>query len=134
MVLKNIYTKKINLSSPFLYCIVAYQNVSKIIISILTNHIVWITSLPYAISFTDQAGVPLANYFVRSDFLLNSHWLATFLQSKKVESNPTFYCFGTKRGPSYEKICKWKSSFKFKIRYVNKNFVDFIQISSASRV
>ena len=33
------------LSSPFLYCIVAYQNVSKRIISILTNHIIWITSL-----------------------------------------------------------------------------------------
>ena len=28
------------------------------------------------------------------------------------------------------KICKWKTSFK--IKYVNKNFVNFIQISTAS--
>ena len=26
-------------------------------------------------------------------FLLNSHWLATFFEIKKVRSNPTFYCF-----------------------------------------
>ena len=50
-VLKNIYTKKIQFSSPFLYCIVAYQNVSKRIITILTNHIVWITSLRYVILY-----------------------------------------------------------------------------------
>ena len=43
------------------------------------------------------AGFPLATFFVRSDFLLNSHWLATLLEVKKVGSNPTFDCFRTKK-------------------------------------
>ena len=49
LVLKNIYTEEIHFSSPFLYSIVAYQNVSKIVISTLTNHIVRITFLRYVI-------------------------------------------------------------------------------------
>ena len=69
-------------------------------------------------------------FFVRSDFLLYSHWLATFFEVKKVGSNPTFYCFRTKKVASYEKICKGKTSFN--IKYVNKNFVNFIEISTAS--
>ena len=36
-------------------------------------------------------------------FLLNSHWLATFFEVKKVGSNPTFYCFRTKKVASHEK-------------------------------
>ena len=65
-------------------------------------------------------------------FLLNSHWLVTFFEVKKVGSNPTFYCFQTKKVASHEKTCKWKTSFK--IKYVNKTFVNFIQISTASRI
>ena len=37
-----------------------------------------------------------------------------------------------KKVVSYEKIRKWKNSFKKK--YVNKNFVNFIQISTASHI
>ena len=131
MVLKNIYAKKIHLSSLLLYCIVAHQNVSKRIISILTNHIVWITSLRNikhtsgnrllkglalgqlintllsSVSLADWAGFSLANFFVGSDFLLNSHWLETFFEVKKVGSNPTF-CFRTKKVTLYEKIRKGK--------------------------
>ena len=43
-------------------------------------------------------------FFVRSDFLLNSHWLAFFWSKKKVGSNPIFHCFRTKKVASYEKI------------------------------
>ena len=50
--------KKIHLSSAFLYCIIAYQNVSKRIISILTNHIIWITLLRYVI-FNMQVEIDL---------------------------------------------------------------------------
>ena len=52
------------------------------------------------------------NFFARSDFLLNFHWLADFFEVKKEESNPTFYCFRTQRVASYGKIRKWKTSFK----------------------
>ena len=38
LVLKSMYKKKIHLSWSIRYCIIAYQNVSKRIISILTNH------------------------------------------------------------------------------------------------
>ena len=38
----------------------------------------------------------------------------------------------TKKVGSYEKIRKWKTSFK--IKYVNKNFINFNQISTASRI
>ena len=65
-------------------------------------------------------------------FLLNSHWLATFFDIKKVGSNPTFYCFWKKKIASNEKICKWKTSFK--IKYVNKNFVNFMQVSTTSHI
>ena len=71
-------------------------------------------------------------FFVRSEFLLNSHWLATFFEVKKVGSNPTFYCFRAKKVASYKKFCKWKASFK--IKYSNKYLVIFIQISTASRI
>ena len=85
-----------------------------------------------SISLADKAGFPLAIFCVRSNFLLNFHWLATFFKVKKVGSNLTFYCFRKKKVTSYEKIRKWKTSFKFK--YVNKNFVNFIQVSTASRI
>ena len=71
-------------------------------------------------------------FFVWSNFLLNSHLLATFFEVKKVGSNPTFYCFQTKKVVSSEKICKWKTSFN--IKYVNKNFVNFIQRATASHI
>ena len=129
----NSYTKTIHLSLPFLYCIIAYQNVSKRIISILANHIVWITLLHYI----------LLNIQVEIGQLINTllcfHYLGQltkfslfsyFFWSKKVGCNPTFYCFWTKKVTSYEKIRKWKTGFK--IRYVNKNFVNFIQTSTAS--
>ena len=48
--------------------------------------------------------------------------LVTFFKVKKVGSNPTFYCFWTKKVASYEKNCKWKTSCK--IKYVSKNFVN----------
>ena len=72
------------------------------------------------------------NIFEWSNFLAKSHWLAAFLFLKKVGFNPTFYYFWTKKVASYEKTRKWKINFKFK--YVNKNFVNFIQISTASRI
>ena len=62
-------------------------------------------------------------------FLLNSHWLATFFEVKKVGSNRTFYCFRSKKVASYKKIRHWKTSFK--IKFINKNCVNFIQISTA---
>ena len=62
------------------------------------------------------------HFFVQSNFLLNSLWLATFFKVKKVGSNPTFYCFRTTKVGLYEKIRKWKTSFN--IKYVNKNFAN----------
>ena len=59
----------------------------------------------------------------KATFCVNSHWLATFFEVKKVESNPIFYCFRTKKVASYEKIRKWKVSFK--IKYAIKNFCKF---------
>ena len=55
--------------------------------------------------------------------MLNSHWLATFFEVKKIGSNPTFYCFQAKKVASYEKIRKWKTSVK--IKYGDKNFCEF---------
>ena len=83
-----------------------------------------------SVSLADEAGFTLANFFAQSEFLLNSHWLATFFEVKEVGSNPTFYSFQSKEIILYEKIFKWKTSFK--IRYVNNDFVNFIQISTAS--
>ena len=54
--------------------------------------------------------------------------VSNFFRSEKIKrSNPTFYYFRTKNVASYEKIRKRKTSVK--IKYVNKNFVNFIQIS-----
>ena len=58
-------------------------------------------------------------------------FVSDFFRSKKG-SNPTLYCFRTKKVISYEKIRKWKTSFQ--INYVNKNFVNFIQISTVFRI
>ena len=99
--------KKIHYRLPFLYCIVAYQNVSKRIISILTNHIVWITSAFKRVHIR-WAGFSLANFFVQSDFLLNSHWLATFFEVKKVGSNPTFIVFERKKSLHTKKFASRK--------------------------
>ena len=70
-----------------------------------------------SVSLADQAGFP-PNFYVQSESLLNSHWFATFIEAKEVESNPTLYYFRTKKVASYVKIRKWKTSFK--IEYVNK--------------
>ena len=53
------------------------------------------------------------------NFLLNSHWLLTFFELKKLGSNPIFYCFRTKKVASYEKIRKWKTSFKISMSIRN---------------
>ena len=84
------------------------------------------TLLPLACSI--KLVLHLQFFFARSNFLLNSHWLAMFFTVKKVGFNTTFYFFRMKKVASYEKICKWKTSF-IKIKYVNKNFVN-VQIST----
>ena len=65
-----------------------------------------------SVSLADETGFPLANFFAQSKFLLNSHWLVTFFEVKEVGSNPTFYCFRSKKVILYEKIFKWKNFFQ----------------------
>ena len=85
-----------------------------------------------SVSLANSVGFPLTNFFIQSYFLLNSHWLVAFFEVRKVGFNPTFYCFLKKKVTLYEKNCKWETSFK--IKYVKKDFVNFIQISTASRI
>ena len=85
-----------------------------------------------SVSLVDQAGFPLANFVVRSEFSVNSHWLATFFEINKSRIQSYFLLFSNEKGRFAWKIHKWKTSFK--IKYVNKNFVNFIQISTASHI
>ena len=69
-------------------------------------------------------------FFEWGNFLLNSHWLVTIFKVKKVGSNSAFVF--KQKSLCIWKICKWKTNFK--IKYVNKNFVNFIQISTPTHI
>ena len=127
--------KKIHLSLPFLYCIGAYQNVKQknnqhINQSYRLSNFVkllniqrtsrnrplkgptlgsadkYTTLLPLA--WPIKSGFSLANFFVQSYFLLNSHWFATFFEVKKVGSNPASYYFRTKKSLHTKKFASVK--------------------------
>ena len=84
------------------------------------------------VSLADLAAFALANFFCSKGPFAEFSLVSDFFQSKKGKIKSYFYCFRTKKVASFEKIPKWKTSFK--IKYVNKSFVNFIQISTAFRI
>ena len=67
--------------------------------------------------------VSTCKFFRTKQLFAEFSLVSDFFRSKKLGSNPTFYCFQAKKVASYEKIRKWKTNVK--IKYGDKNFCEF---------
>ena len=50
-----------------------------------------------------KAVFPFQFFSYKATFLLDSHWIGTFFEVKRLRSNPAFYCFRMKKVALYEK-------------------------------